>query len=205
MQSVTGGPPPRLLEILAAWFSIGIQSFGGGSTTLYLIHQAALTRGWLTEAEFVKAWALVQISPGINLIKLAAVIGYALRGWPGLLAALAGLLVPSATITVLMTAGFAAVRDAPIVKAAMRGVIPATIGLSLGLAAQMAQAPLTHARREGAASIAAHLGLLAGAALLLAAAHASPVLILALAGLLGAALLGDTPALIRRALQRRTS
>ena len=138
-------PAAVLLDILLTWFSIGIQSFGGGSTTLYLIRQTCITRGWLTDAEFAKDWALVQISPGINLIKITVVIGHQLRGWPCLLAAISGLLLPSATITVLMTAGFVIIRDWPFVKAAMRGVIPATIGISVGLGIQMAQAPLSRA------------------------------------------------------------
>jgi chromate transporter len=195
-------PPPRLTEILLTWFSIGIQSFGGGSTTLYLIRQACITRGWLTDAEFAKDWALVQISPGINLIKITAVIGHQLRGWPGLLAAICGLLLPSAMITVLMTAGFVIIRDWPFVKAAMRGVIPATIGISVGLGIQMAQAPLGRARREGRVSVGTHLALLAGSALLLAVAHASPVVVLALAGISGMLLLGDPVAAIRRTVRR---
>lgn len=198
MHTATGGPPPRLAEILTTWFGIGIQSFGGGSITLYLIHQACVTRGWLSEAEFAKAWALVQISPGINLLKLTGVIGFQLRGWPGLLAALAGLLLPSATLTVLMTAGFAAIRDLPAAKAAMRGIVPATIGLSLSLAVQMAQAPLARARREGRLSLLIHVALLAAAALLFAFCGASPILVLALAGGCAALLLGDAPAALRR-------
>ncbi|MEJ5198397.1 MAG: chromate transporter [Anaerolineae bacterium] len=194
MVTATGGPPPRLMEILTTWFIIGLQSFGGGSTTLYLIHQACIARGWLSEAEFARAWALVQISPGINLLKLTGVIGFQLRGWPGLMAALAGLLLPSAAITVLMTAGFAALRDLPAMKAAMRGIAPATVGLSLGLAVQMAQSPLARARREGRSSVALHLALLGGAALLFIAAHASPVLILLLTGLMAALGLGNLPA-----------
>jgi chromate transporter len=206
MTTASGGqrpwlPPPRLLDILMTWLSIGIQSFGGGSTTLYLIRQACITRGWLTEAEFAKDWALVQISPGINLIKITAVIGYQLRGWPGLIAAIAGLLLPSATITVLMTAGFTIIRDWPFVKAAMRGVIPATIGISVGLGIQMAQPPLSHARRAGRVSVIVQLALLAASALLLAVAHASPVIVLALAGLSGMLLLGDLPDAARRAVR----
>jgi chromate transporter len=206
MTTASGGqrpwlPPPRLLDILMTWLSIGIQSFGGGSTTLYLIRQACITRGWLTEAEFAKDWALVQISPGINLIKITAVIGYQLRGWPGLIAAIAGLLLPSATITVLMTAGFIIIRDWPFVKAAMRGVIPATIGISVALGIQMAQAPLGHARREGRVNVVVQLALLAASALLLAVAHASPVIVLALAGLSGMLLLGDLPGAARRAVR----
>lgn len=184
------GAPPRLWTIFATWLSLGIQSFGGGSTTLYLIHESCLRQGWLTEAEFARAWALVQIAPGINLIKLTAVIGYELRGWPGLAAALAGLLLPSAAITVLMTAGYTAIREWPFVKAAMRGVIPATIGLSVAMGIQMARDPLHRARREGVFSLGVHLALLIGSATLLALAHVSPVVVLALAGGIGALLLG---------------
>ena len=89
-------------ELLRVWSGIGLQSFGGGASTLYLIHEACRRRGWLSEEEFTRAWALVQISPGINLIKLTLLIGYKLRGWPGLLVALAGLLLPSAVVTVLI-------------------------------------------------------------------------------------------------------
>ena len=58
MTTATGGqrpwlPPPRLLEILMTWFSIGIQSFGGGSTTLYLIRDACITR-WLADRSRVR-------------------------------------------------------------------------------------------------------------------------------------------------------
>lgn len=196
----TAAASPRVWTVFLTWLSLGIQSFGGGSTTLYLIRQACLRNGWLTEAEFARAWALVQVAPGINLIKLTAVIGYELRGWPGLAAALAGLLLPSAAITVLMTAGYTAIREWPFVKAAMRGVIPATIGLSVGMGIQMAQDPLRRARREGVLSIVVHLALLIGSAMLLAFAHASPVVVLASAGVIGALLLSR----VSGSVQQRT-
>ena len=93
------------------WLLVGLQSFGGGASTLYLIRRACMDYGWLTEAEFAKAWGLVQVSPGINLIKLTVVLGYQVRGAGGVLIALTGLLAPSAFLTVLMTAGFSAILD----------------------------------------------------------------------------------------------
>lgn len=177
-------------ELLKVWSGIGLQSFGGGASTLYLIHETCRRRGWLSEEEFTRAWALVQISPGINLIKLTLLIGFKLRGWPGLLIALAGLLLPSAVVTVLMTAGLAAVREQPVVAAAMRGVVPATIGLSIALGLQMAWPLLRAARKEGRASVIAHLVIILAALLLLVVAHASPLLALGLGGTAGVLVLG---------------
>jgi chromate transporter len=165
---------------------IGFQSFGGGSSTLLLIREACIKRGWLDEEEFVRAWALVQVSPGINLLKLTILVGHRLRGWPGIAVASAGLLLPSALVTVLMTAGFTAVRSQPLVQAAMKGILPATIGLSLAVAVQMAQPVLVRANQEGRARLGVHLGILASAALLMVGG-VSPALVLLLAG--GAAVL----------------
>ncbi len=188
---------PGLWDLFATWFILGIQSFGGGSSTLFLIHQACIRRGWVEEEEFVRTWALVQIAPGINLVKLTALVGRKLRGWPGLLAATAGLLLPSALVTVLMTAGYAVIRSQPAVQAVMRGVMPATIGLSLAMGAQMGIPLLSKAHKEGAPRLGANLVILVGAALLMAA-NLSPVAVLLLGGAAGLLLalipLKDKPA-----------
>ncbi len=176
---------PGLWTLFTTWFLIGIQSFGGGSSTLILIQRACTRHGWLAEGEFVRLWALVQIAPGINLIKLTFLIGHRLRGWPGLLAAGAGLILPSAAATVLMTAGFTAIAGQPLVKAVLRGILPATIGLSLAMAAQMAQPLFNQARREGHLRLGLHLAILIGAALLMAANGVSPLAVLLAAGAAG--------------------
>lgn len=185
-----------LARLFWTWLLVGLQSFGGGASTLYLIRRACMARGWLTEAEFARAWGLVQISPGINLIKLTVILGYQVRGAPGVLVALAGLLAPSAFLTVLMTAGFNAIRDHPAMQAALRGLIPATIGLSLATGLEMAHGLLGRARSEGRSSVAAHIGLILGSAMLLLAANLSPVLVLLISGGVGAwALARVTPPL----------
>jgi chromate transporter len=176
---------------------LGIQSFGGGSSTFYLIHQVCISRGWLSEEEFVRTWALAQIAPGINLVKLTVLIGHRLRGWPGITAAVSGLLLPSAGVTVLMTAGFAAIRSQPLVQAALRGILPATIGLSVAMALQMAQPVFTRAYREGTARLAANLFIMACSGVLLAANLVSPVIVLLLAGAAAALAMAVIPARVK--------
>lgn len=168
-------------EIFTAWFLAGVQSFGGGASTFFLLHQVCVERGWMSEEEFVRTWALAQISPGINLLKLTVLVGSRMCGWRGIAAGMLGMLLPSAGITVLMTAGFVSAADHPLVKAAMRGILPATIGLSLAMGFQMGQPLLSRARREGAARLSASLGIL-GAAALLMALGVSPVVVMLLSG-----------------------
>lgn len=187
-------PRPRLGNLFLTWLLLGIQSFGGGSSTFSLIHQAALKQRWMTEEEFVRTWAFVQIAPGINLLKLTVMLGYRLRGWVGIVIAMAGLLLPSATVTVLMTAGFTTIRNVPWIQAMMQGILPAAIGLSFAMAVQMAQPILTRAYREGWSRLGAQVIILVSAALLMGLFKLSPAIILLLSGAAAMGLLVVIPA-----------
>jgi chromate transport protein ChrA len=81
-----------------------------------------------------------------------------------------------------------------VVKAAMRGILPATIGLSVAMGVQMAQPLFGHARQEGPLRISIYLIILTAAGLLLAVANFSPVSVLVLSGAAGALVLALVPA-----------
>jgi chromate transporter len=171
--------PPTGWALFRIWLNIGLQSFGGGTATLYLIRRDAVERyGWLTDEEFARSWGICQIAPGINILGLVILIGYRVRGGLGVALALLGLLVPSAAITVALTAAYAGVESVPLVRAALRGVVPATVGLGLLLIYGMAKAPLAASRREGRASLALSVAVLLGSALLAALGQVSVVVVL---------------------------
>ncbi len=139
-------------RLLWIWTAIGIQSFGGGSATLYLIRQVTVEqRGWLTDEEFTRYWGICQIAPGINILGLVILIGFRVSGALGAALALAGLLLPSAAITAALTSIYASIRDLPLVRAALAGIVPAAVGLGLLLAYNMLRPPLGSARRYGRA------------------------------------------------------
>lgn len=193
MQMTAAKPQAGLWTLFTTFLTLGIQSFGGGSSTLIMVHQACIKNGWMDEDEFVRTYALVQIAPGINLVKLTILIGKKLRGWLGLASATAGLLLPSASVTVLMTAGYTIIRDLPVVKSALRGILPATIGLGLAMSIQMAQPLVTRAHREGPVRLGANLSILTASALLLGLAGASPVVVMLAAGAVAVVLLAILP------------
>ena len=182
-----------LSKIFLIWLSIGIQSFGGGSATFFLIHQACDKYKWVTEEEFLNAWALAQLTPGINLIKLTIFIGFRLRRWPGVLMAMAGLLIPSSLVTILMTAAFSLIQGLPEIKAIMRGILPATIGLALAMSTQFASPVLKLAFREGKLRFLFHVIILSISTVAMASAQFSPALILLLTALITTLVLILTP------------
>jgi chromate transporter len=184
-------------ELLRVFLVLSLQSFGGGASTLVLIRQACIQRGWMEEGEFVRTWALVQMAPGINLLKLTALIGHKLCGWAGLAFAMTGLLLPSALVTVLMTAGYSAVRDQPLVQSALKGLLPATIGLSLMTSFQMARPLLKQARHESPLRLAANLLILGSAGLLFSLLNASPAAVLLGGGAAGVLLFALIPVRLR--------
>ena len=176
------GALPSTGILLRVWLGLGMQSFGGGVATLALIRQAVIERHkWMTEEEFTRDWALVQIAPGINLLALTILIGRRLRGVQGIAIALLGLLLPSVTITILLTACYARIQGQPSVQAALHGILPAIVGLGLLTSVQMARSLLTVSRRESRASLAVSLLILIGSGLGMALGHA-PVMLLLLAG-----------------------
>jgi chromate transporter len=138
-------PPVR--DHLRAWLAIGSQSVGGGAATLYLMRRILVRqREWLTDVEFSQDWTLSKTSPGLTLIALAALLGKRIGGWLGLVIALTGLLLPSVALTLAMAAGFAYIRDQPLVQAAIRGIAPATIGLTLAMMVIFARSSMRKGR-----------------------------------------------------------
>lgn len=138
---------PRFRDHLRAWLVIGSQSVGGGASTLYLMRRILVRRqGWLTDVEFSQDWTLSKTSPGLTLIGLTALLGKRIDGWRGLVTALVGLLVPSVALTLAMAAGFAYIRDQPLVQAAIRGIAPATIGLTLAMMVIFARSSMRKGR-----------------------------------------------------------
>jgi chromate transporter len=146
-------PAPSLMGLFRVWALIGLGSFGGGASTFTLIRRAFVQQSdWLTNEEFIRYNGLCQLTPGINLLGLAILIGRRLCGGWGVPISLVGLIFPSAAVTVLMTIGYAHIRDSEAVKAALRGLIPTSIGLGLLSAAQTLLPMLKSSRIEGRVS-----------------------------------------------------
>ena len=164
---------------------IGLQSFGGGTATLFLIRRTSVEQyGWLSAEEFTRDWALVQAAPGINLLGMTILVGRRVAGLLGGIVALIGLMLPSVTITILMTALYADLRNLPVIQAALHGIVPATVGLGLLLTTNMARPLLESSKSESSFSFIVSLVILFGSALAVVLFDLPVLLVLLCAGLL---------------------
>ena len=169
-------------HLLRVWLMLSVQSFGGGTATLTLIRRAAVDeQGWVSDAEFGRFWGLVQLAPGINLLALTVLLGRRVAGARGVALSLLGLLLPSAALTVLLTAAYAHVQSSVWVQAALRGIVPAVAGIGLVTAGQIILPLLKSSRRAGLGAFALSLLVLTGAALAAWLGHL-PVLVILLSG-----------------------
>jgi chromate transporter len=136
-----GRPSPSLLELWWSWLAIGAFSLGGGAATLLQMRRVWVDRhGWVSGPFFDRAFQMSQVVPGINILAVAIQLGRVSAGWPGILVALVGLLLPSATITVLLTQVFGFLQAQAFTRAALDGVVPATGGLTAAVSVQMVAA-----------------------------------------------------------------
>ncbi len=177
---------PDLWKLFRIWAVIGLQSFGGGASTIFLIRRTFIEKhDWVTEREMSNFWNLCIFTPGINLIALTILIGRKLGGVKGIAVSLMGFLLPSATITCLLAAGFKLVQNVPAVQAILHGVIPATAGVMFLVALSFARPLVVTVYKEGIVKLLISTGIVAACAIAVIVLKLSVVVVV-----LGAALLG---------------
>jgi chromate transporter len=125
-----------------AWvaFKVGALSYGGGFVIIPLMqHDAVSVHHWMTDAQFLNAVALGQVTPGPVVLTVAAV-GFAASGIGG--AALATLVAftPSFLFVLAGVTWLDHLRESPNVRAFLRGAGPAAIGAIIGVALPLALA-----------------------------------------------------------------
>jgi chromate transporter len=168
----TGGPGALTWVAL----KVGLLSYGGGFVIIPLTRTDAVhTYHWMSDAQFLNAVALGQITPG-PVVQTVAVVGYAAAGLGGgLLAALVAF-TPSFAFVLLGAPHFERLRANATAAAFLTGAGPAVIGAIAGSAVPLA----------AALSRPWQLGLLAGAAGWLLVLGRGVVSALLITGVLGA-------------------
>jgi chromate transporter len=116
-------------EIGLTFLKVGAIAFGNGATILPVMQQAVVdVRHWLSGPEFAAAIAFGQITPG-PVLNSATFVGYQVAGLAGALLATAAIFAPGIVFTMLFAELFVHVRHLAPVRAAIRGVMAAFVGM----------------------------------------------------------------------------
>ena len=118
-----------LPAIFAAFFRLGVTSFGGG-TAAWLYRAFVQRRHWINDQTFLVDVGLSRLMPGSAGVNLTVQVGQRLRGGLGALTAVVGLLSGPLVIVVALAAGFARIAGSPVAHAVLDGVAAAAIGLT---------------------------------------------------------------------------
>jgi len=118
------------LEVLRFFIRLGFTSFGGPAAHIALMRAELVTRRhWVNEVEFLELLGAANLIPGPNSTELAMHLGHRRAGWPGLIAAGVGFIVP-ASLTVLGFAwAYVAFGATPPVRALLYGIQPMVIAI----------------------------------------------------------------------------
>lgn len=99
------------LALIYVFLKVGLLGFGGGMAIISLIQGEVLSRGWLTQTEFVDIVAISQVTPGPVGMNCATYVGYAVGGVWGALLASVSIVIPSLVIMLTICYVYDAIRN----------------------------------------------------------------------------------------------
>ena len=119
----------ELGSLFLYFMMLAFLAIGGAPSVLPEMHRYVVEmNGWMTSTQFAELYTLAQVAPGPNVMYIP-LIGWQIAGWAGALVTTVSVLVPSATLTLLVAHLQARHPKAILGVAIRRGLTPITIGL----------------------------------------------------------------------------
>lgn len=120
------------VEIAGVFLKLGATAFGGPAAHAALMEDEIVRRrGWLTREEFLDLLGATNLIPGPNSTEMAIHIGLRRAGWPGMLAAGFGFVVPAVLIVGVLAWVYVRYGALPAAAGMMSGVKPVIMAVVL--------------------------------------------------------------------------
>ncbi len=117
------------LALFTHFLTLSLLAVGGAITTVPDMQRFVVReQGWITDAQFTASVALAQAAPGPNVL-FVAVIGFNVGGLAGVLATMAGTLLPSTTLAFAASRWGDRNRESIGLRSFTTGMAPLTLGL----------------------------------------------------------------------------
>lgn len=171
------------LQLFLVFAKIGLFGFGGGMAMLPMIYQGAKTFGLMSADEFSNLVAISQVTPGPIAVNAATYVGFNCAGYAGAAAATFGVALPSFILVTAACYFIEKFKENRIVEGAFAGIRPVTVGL-------IASAVMFMGQSAFASLSPVSFAIAAGTVILAGKFKVSPILIVVIAGVIGALLCG---------------
>lgn len=113
----------------------GVLGYGGGPSVIPLIRYEAVEKyKWLSDDDFADVLGLANALPGPIATKMAAYIGYRVKGTMGAVVAILAHILPTVLAMIILLGSLYALSHSPVVSGMIRGVGP-VIGVMLAVMA----------------------------------------------------------------------
>ena len=110
-------------ELFAVFGRIGLLSFGGPAAQIALMHKELVEqRGWLTEAQYLRALSFCMLLPGPEAMQLATYVGWRKHGIVGGLIGGGLFVLPGAILIAILALAYGSYGNLPAVQALFLGV-----------------------------------------------------------------------------------
>jgi len=118
-----------LLGLFGHFLVLSLLAIGGAITTAPDMHRYIVDEHqWISDAQFSASIAIAQAAPGPNVL-FVAVLGWNVAGPLGALVTMAGTMLPSTALTLVVTRWGTRRRETRGMRAFTTGLTPLTIGL----------------------------------------------------------------------------
>ncbi len=120
-----------LIDIFLAFFRVGMLGYGGGPSSIPLVHQEVVKKyRWMNDDEFGDTLALGNALPGPIATKMAGYIGYRVKGITGGIVGVLALTLPTIVLMIALLTWFMAYKDSPVIQGMTNAVRP-VVGVML--------------------------------------------------------------------------
>ncbi|WP_044400513.1 chromate efflux transporter [Lacinutrix sp. Hel_I_90] len=144
------------LNVFLTFLKVGAILYGSGYVLFAYLDAELVTKGWLTRAELIDAIAVGQFTPG-PVLSTSTFIGYQLSGFPGALAATAGIFLPSFLFVLVLNPLIPRMQKSKVLRYFLDSVNVAAVAVMLAVLIIMAKETLVDWKAIAIALIAVYL------------------------------------------------
>lgn len=131
---------PRLAALSNLFLRVGVTVFGGGDPTIAILQREFYRREWLSGEKFAIAFGLARLTPGTNVLAFCAATGWYILGIAGALAAVLAITIPPSLLVVWLTRAYDLTAHSRLAQSIASALLAAAVGTMIGAAVLLVRA-----------------------------------------------------------------